>query len=48
MKILELVCVLVGLANLAFYGWGSHDPSNLAVGIACLFLVLWGGPGRHS
>jgi hypothetical protein len=36
-----------GVRYLAFYAWGSHDPANLAVGIWCLFVVLW-NPRRNA
>lgn len=43
---LDTLCVVMGALNLSFFAWGSHDPSNLAVGIFCLFVALWNGPRR--
>jgi hypothetical protein len=46
-RIVELGCAVLGAINLGFYAWGSHDPASLAVGIWCLFAVLW-QPGRQE
>ena len=36
-----IILSILGLGNLGFYGWGSHDPASLAVGIGCMFVATW-------
>lgn len=44
---ITVITVIIGALNLGFYAWGTpHDPANLAVGIFCLFSVLWVGQWR--
>ena len=45
-QLLDIVCVISGSVNLAFYAFGDHAQANLAVGLFCFFAALWNGPRK--
>ena len=40
MSWLGIINWVLCMLNLAFYAWGSHLPSNLAVGIFCGLIAI--------